>query len=149
MNYESTFICSPELSAEKVEELTSKVTKLVETSKGTVKTVQQLGKKRFAYPISKFREGSYVYMELAGEGDMVGAIENFFKINDSVIRFLTIKVEEKKKDASKPEQAKLEQSKTEQSKPEQAKLEQSKPDQKAKSAVAQGNASEVKNESDN
>ncbi|MDR1942104.1 MAG: 30S ribosomal protein S6 [Endomicrobium sp.] len=102
MNYESTFICSPELPVEKVEELTAKVTKLVETSKGTVKTVQQLGKKRLAYSISKFREGSYVFMELSGEGETVNAIENFFKLNDSVIRYLTVKVEKKKKAAPKP-----------------------------------------------
>lgn len=96
MNYESTFICSPELPVEKVEELTGKVSKIVETSKGTIKTVQQLGKKRLAYPINKFREGSYVYMELSGNGEMVSAMENFFKLNDGVIRFLTIKVEKKK-----------------------------------------------------
>ncbi|MCL1972191.1 MAG: 30S ribosomal protein S6 [Endomicrobia bacterium] len=96
MNYESTFICSPELPVEKVEELTGKVSKIVETSKGTVKTVQQLGKKRLAYPINKFREGSYVYMELSGEGDMISAIENFMKLNDGIIRFLTVKVEKKK-----------------------------------------------------
>jgi len=102
MNYESTFICSPELPTDKVEELTAKVTKLVEGTKGTVKTVQQLGKKRLAYPISKFREGSYVYMELSGSGETVSAIENFLKLNDSVIRFLTVKVEKKKKAAAKP-----------------------------------------------
>ncbi|MCL2145084.1 MAG: 30S ribosomal protein S6 [Endomicrobia bacterium] len=96
MNYESTFICSPELPAEKVEELTGKVSKIIETAKGSVKTVQQLGKKRLAYPINKFREGSYVYMELNGSGEMVSAIENFFKLNDGVIRFLTVKVEKKK-----------------------------------------------------
>ena len=96
MNYETTFICSPEVPAEKVEEITSKVTKLVESSKGSVKTVQQLGKKRLAYPISKFREGSYVYMELSGEGSTISTIENFLKLNDSVIRFLTVKVEKKK-----------------------------------------------------
>lgn len=96
MNYESTFICSPELAPEKVEELTAKVTSLIESSKGTVKSVQQLGKKKLAYPINKFREGSYVYMELSGTGEMVNAIENFFKLNDSVIRYLTVKVEKKK-----------------------------------------------------
>lgn len=96
MNYESTFICSPELNPEKVEELTGKVTKIIESSNGTVKTVQQLGKKRLAYPINKFREGSYVYMELSGEGEMVNAMENFFKLNDGVIRYLTIKIEKKK-----------------------------------------------------
>lgn len=102
MNYESTFICSPELPAEKVEELTGKVSKIIETSNGTIKTVQQLGKKRLAYPINKFREGNYVYMELSGNGEMVSAMENFFKLQDGVIRFLTIKVE-KKKVVAKPE----------------------------------------------
>ena len=101
MNYESTFICSPELAAEKVEELTGKLSKIVESSKGTVKAVQQLGKKRLAYPINKFREGSYVYMELSGDGDMVSAIENFMRLNDGIVRFLTVKVE-KKKNTAKP-----------------------------------------------
>lgn len=96
MNYESTFICSPDLVAEKVEELTGKVIEIIESSKGSVKSVQQLGKKRLAYPINKFREGSYVYMELSGEGEMVNAIENFFKLNDNVIRYLTVKVKKKK-----------------------------------------------------
>ena len=45
MNYESTFICSPELAADKVEEITAKVTQIIENSKGEIKTVQQLGKK--------------------------------------------------------------------------------------------------------
>jgi small subunit ribosomal protein S6 len=102
MNYESTFICSPELPAEKVEELSSKVSKLVETSKGTVKTVQQLGKKKLAYPIEKFREGSYVFMELSGPGEMIPALENFFKVTDGVIRFLTVKIEPKKPVVVKP-----------------------------------------------
>jgi small subunit ribosomal protein S6 len=107
MNYESTFIVSPELPADKVEELTAKAVKTIEAVKGTVKTVQQLGKKKFAYPINKFREGSYVYMKLSGEGSMVGSLESFFKFNDSVIRFLTVKVEKKKvseKSSAQPDQ---------------------------------------------
>jgi small subunit ribosomal protein S6 len=96
MNYESTFIISPEAPAEKVEELTAKAIKIIEDLKGTFKTVQQLGKKRFAYPINKLREGSYVYMEFSGNGETVNALEGFFKVNDLIIRFLTVKVEKKK-----------------------------------------------------
>jgi small subunit ribosomal protein S6 len=108
MNYESTFIVSPVLPTDKVEELTTKVVKTIESAKGTVKTVQQLGKKKLAYPINKFREGSYVYMELRGEGSMVDSLESSFKFNDSVIKFLTVKVEKKKvvtKPVAKPEQS--------------------------------------------
>ncbi|MDR2616787.1 MAG: 30S ribosomal protein S6 [Endomicrobium sp.] len=96
MNYESTFIISPELPVENVEELTAKATKIAESAKGVIKSVQQLGKKRLAYPINKFREGSYVFMELAGTDEMVSALENFFKFNDSVIRFMTVKIEKEK-----------------------------------------------------
>jgi small subunit ribosomal protein S6 len=101
MNYESTFIISPEVAAEKVEELTAKAIKIIEDLKGTFKTAQQLGKKRLAYPINKLREGSYVYMEFSGNGETVNALENFFKFNDLIIRFLTVKVEKKKVVAKK------------------------------------------------
>jgi small subunit ribosomal protein S6 len=100
--YESTFICSPELPTEKIDELVEKVKKVIETSEGKVALIQQLGRKRLAYPIRKFREGSYVYMELTGTGAMIAAVENFFKVNDTVIRYLTVKVEKKKKPVVKP-----------------------------------------------
>ncbi|MDR1952848.1 MAG: 30S ribosomal protein S6 [Elusimicrobiota bacterium] len=97
MNYESTFVCSPDLPAKQVEELTEKVKKIIETTNGSVKTVQQLGRKKLAYTIKKFNEGSYVYMEISGNGEMVNAIETFFKLTDDIIRYLTVKVEKKKK----------------------------------------------------
>jgi small subunit ribosomal protein S6 len=94
--YESTFICSPELPTEKIDELVEKVKKIIETSGGKVALIQQLGRKRLAYPIKKFREGNYVYMELTGPGEMIGAVENLFKVNDTIVRYLTVKVEKKK-----------------------------------------------------
>ncbi|MDR2395989.1 MAG: 30S ribosomal protein S6 [Endomicrobium sp.] len=112
MNYESTFIVCPELPVENVEEITAKVIKLVESAKGVIKSVQQIGKKRLAYSINKFREGSYVFMELTGTGELVSALEKFFKFNDAVIRFMIVKVDKKrvvKKPAKdvKSEEAKL------------------------------------------
>jgi len=94
--FESTFICSPEVPAEKIEELIEKAKKTVETAGGNVVITQQLGRKRLAYPIAKFREGNYVYLELSGPGQMVPILENLFKVNDAVIRYLTVKVEKKK-----------------------------------------------------
>ncbi|MBO7610757.1 MAG: 30S ribosomal protein S6 [Elusimicrobia bacterium] len=97
MSYECTFICSPELDSTKVEEMVSKVSKIIETSGGTIKNLQQLGKKKLAYNIKKFREGNYVYVDFESNGSVVLSLENFFKVNDDVIRFLTVKVEPKKK----------------------------------------------------
>ena len=63
MSYQCTFICSPELDSTKVEEIVSKVSNLIETAGGTIKNLQQLGKKKLAYNINKFREGIYVYVD--------------------------------------------------------------------------------------
>jgi small subunit ribosomal protein S6 len=101
MSYECTFICSPELDSTKVEDLVAKVSKIIEAAEGKIKNLQQLGKKKLAYNIKKFREGNYVYVEFDAKGSVVLSLENFFKVNDDVIRFLTVKVEEKKKKAVK------------------------------------------------
>lgn len=101
MSYECTFICSPELDSTKVEDLVAKVSNLIETDGGTIKNLQQLGKKKLAYDINKFREGIYVYVEFEASGSVILPLENFFKVNDDVIRFLTIKVDTKKKLAKK------------------------------------------------
>lgn len=94
--YESTFICSPEVPTEKIDELVEKAKKTIENANGKVVVTQQLGRKRLAYPIKKFREGSYVYFELSGTGEMIASLENLYKVNDAVIRYLTVKVEKKK-----------------------------------------------------
>ena len=96
LNYESTIICSPEVPPEKVEEIVQKIKKIVETSQGVIGLTQQLGKKRLAYPIKKFKEGTYVYFELTAPGETVSHLENFYRINDAIIRYLTIKVKKKK-----------------------------------------------------
>ena len=105
MSYECTFICSPELDSTKVEEMVAKVSKIIETSGGTIKNLQQLGKKKLAYNIKKFREGNYVYVDFESNGSVVLSLENFFKVNDDVIRFLTVKVEPKKKVVKKAKTA--------------------------------------------
>ncbi len=102
MSYECTFICSPELDSAKLEDISSKVSKIIETADGKIKNIQQLGKKKLAYNIKKFREGNYTYVEFDAAGSVVLSLENFFKVNDDVIRFLTVKVEPKKKVVKKP-----------------------------------------------
>ncbi len=96
ITYESTIICSPELPAEKIDELVEKIKKVVDGSKGQILITQQLGKKRLAYPIKKHREGSYVYFELSGPGETIAALESFFKVNDTIIRYLTVKAGKKR-----------------------------------------------------
>ncbi|MDR2676495.1 MAG: 30S ribosomal protein S6 [Endomicrobium sp.] len=96
MNYESIFIISPDLQAEKIGEIIAKATKNIEISKGVVRAVQQLGKRKLAYIINGFYDGNYIRIEFSGNKETINTLENFFKFNDFVLRFLTIKIENNK-----------------------------------------------------
>jgi small subunit ribosomal protein S6 len=95
-NYESTFICSPELPTEGLQEILDKVKKIVEASGSQITALQQLGMRKLAYPIKKCKEGNYIYMEIAGLGTTVAELENFYKVHDSIIRYLTVQAKVKK-----------------------------------------------------
>ena len=107
-HYETTIIFSPEVPAEKLDELIEKIKKLIENSEGTVVIQEKFGRKKLAYPIKKFQEGFYMYFELSGTGKTIAAVENFCKVNDVIIRYLTIKKVKKAVVPVKSEAAKAE-----------------------------------------
>ncbi|MDR0401530.1 MAG: 30S ribosomal protein S6 [Endomicrobium sp.] len=99
MNYETTFIVSPELSSDEIEVITKKALEVIKTVSngiGVVMSVKRFEKKKLAYIINKFCEGNYVYVDFFGDELIIRELENFFKFNDSIIRFLTVKIKRKK-----------------------------------------------------
>jgi len=117
-HYETTIIFSPDLPAEKLDELMDKVHKIVESSEGKVVILEKLGRKKLAYPIKKFLDGFYVYFELAGTGKTISNVETFCKVTDQIIRYLTVKKAKKavvpvKAEAPKAEAVNTEAPKTE------------------------------------
>lgn len=107
-HYESTIIFSPEVPAEKLDELIEKIKKLVENSEGSVVIQEKFGRKKLAYPIKKFQDGFYMYFEISGTGKTIAAVENFCKVSDQIIRYLTIKKVKKAPAPVKPEAVKAE-----------------------------------------
>jgi len=95
-NYESTVIFMPDLSTEKINELTDKIKKTAEQAGATIKHSENLGKKKLSYKINKVHEGVYFYMELTAPGEVVKALETFYKVHDPILRYLTVKVVKKK-----------------------------------------------------
>ena len=94
-HYEIVFLVHPDQSAQ-VPAMIDRYKSTVEDAGGKIHRLEDWGRRHLAYPIKKFREGSYVYLELSGEGEMVTALENFFKVNDTIIRYLTVKAGKKK-----------------------------------------------------
>lgn len=93
--YETAFLIAPNLPEEETEKLIEKMAGIVTKKKGKKINIDKWGKKRLAYPINKFEEAFYVFLQYEGEASIPLELERNFKQTEAVIRFLTIKLEER------------------------------------------------------
>lgn len=93
--YETTFLIAPTLPEEEAEKLIEKMAGIVTEKKGKMINVDKWGKRRLAYPIEKFEDAVYVFFLYKGDVDIPTELERNFKQTESVIRYLTIKMEER------------------------------------------------------
>ncbi|MBU0952712.1 MAG: 30S ribosomal protein S6 [Elusimicrobia bacterium] len=102
--YETIFICKPDLPSDKVASLTEKVKSIITESTGTINAVNEWGKRRLAYPISGCQEGIYVFFDFTAPSEAVNKVETFYKITEEIIRFISVRKESrmKKKPLRKP-----------------------------------------------
>jgi small subunit ribosomal protein S6 len=99
--YELMYIAVPESTEEEVAALTEGISKSFTEQGGTVLRIDNMGKRRMAYEINKKREGHYVLFELEGTGKEILEVERRMRINDAIIRFVTVRVDEERKTAAK------------------------------------------------
>lgn len=88
--YETTFILEPGLDDARVNEEVNRVTQWIKDLGGEVIDVQRWGKRRLAYEIHKKRDGIYTMVFHQGEGGAVKEIERRLRLNESVLRVLTV-----------------------------------------------------------
>jgi small subunit ribosomal protein S6 len=88
--YETTFILDPGLDEVKVNEEVDKVVQWIKGLGGEVLEVQRWGKKRLAYEIDRRRDGIYTLVLYEGPGETVKELERRFRLNESVLRSLTV-----------------------------------------------------------
>lgn len=93
--YETVFIVDVNLGEENIAAMVEKFKTLIE-SNGTVTNVNEWGKRRLAYPINYKTEGYYVLVNYTAEASVPKEIERNLQISDSILRYLTVKVEEKR-----------------------------------------------------
>ncbi len=95
------FILRPDMPEEDQDKLVSNLESQVQTAGGTVKSVERMGKRRLAYLVRNFQDGIYVLLTLEGEGGMVKEIERRLRVNEPVIKFLTVRIDEEQKRMAK------------------------------------------------
>jgi small subunit ribosomal protein S6 len=99
--YEVMYIVNPETDGEKIEKLNEAVSKLIEKEGGEVVRLDNVGIRTLAYPIQKKTEGHYVLFEVNGSGQEILELERRMRVNDLIMRYITVRVDEDRKAADK------------------------------------------------
>lgn len=108
--YETIYILRSDVDAESAERVQARVSDAIEREHGKVVKVEAWGRRRLAYPVGKHRRGVYVYLKFAGGGGLVAEVERNLKLQDSVVKFMTVQTGEEVDLATlqiDPEEAKL------------------------------------------
>jgi small subunit ribosomal protein S6 len=96
--YETTFIVQPEISDEGCQELLARLDGILERE-GAIRLLHDdQGKRKLAYEIRKFQKGRYVTTCYLDEGAAVAPLERTLRLEESVLRFLTVQVTDRVED---------------------------------------------------
>ncbi len=91
--YECVFIARQDISATQVEGLVSQFSGIIEEGGGKVASSEMWGLRSLAYRIKKNRKGHYVLLNLDAPSPAVQEMERIMRLNEDVIRYLTVRVE--------------------------------------------------------
>jgi small subunit ribosomal protein S6 len=93
-HYEHVFLARQDLAQAQVDALAANATSIIETNGGTVSKTETWGLRSLAYKIAKNRKAHYVMLEFSAPGPVVAELERQTQINEDVIRYMTIKLDE-------------------------------------------------------
>lgn len=88
--YETVVVVDPTGGEGIVEKHQQKVRELIESKGGTVLKVEDWGKRRLAYAIRHKREGHYFLVEFHGPGETVATLDQYYRLQDTILRYLTV-----------------------------------------------------------
>src|SRR5580693_9083178 len=91
--YETTYILRPNTPNEGVSDVNARIKGIIEGMGGKILKVDNWGKRRLAYEVAKERKGIYLYWQYLASPGVVEETERNLRMLDSVIRYLTVKVD--------------------------------------------------------
>ena len=99
--YEVVFVAAPTLTSEELDAFIQHTQTVVEGKGGKVVKVDNWGKKPLAYKIKKFRDAYYVVLTIDGDGSAIAELERRFRVTDTIMRFISVRLDENLKRAEK------------------------------------------------
>jgi small subunit ribosomal protein S6 len=91
--YEHVFLARQDLSQAQVDAIAAGTTEIIEANEGKVLKTETWGLKNLAYKIDRNRKAHFVLLNIEGPGTLVAELERQNRINEDIIRWLTVAVE--------------------------------------------------------
>ncbi|HZT68718.1 MAG TPA: 30S ribosomal protein S6 [Terriglobia bacterium] len=98
--YELMFITRTDVPEEEIDKLIAQMESVVSGAGGKTEKIDKMGRRRLAYRVKKQREGFYVLFAFEGNGDTVREFERRLKVTDAVIKYLTVRVDDRARAAA-------------------------------------------------
>jgi small subunit ribosomal protein S6 len=95
------FIVDPKTGDEDITRLSENLQQIIADQGGTVTKNENMGRRPLAYPIGRVNEGHYILFEVDGSGREIAELERRMRVNDQVIRYMTVRVDEDRRRAEK------------------------------------------------
>jgi small subunit ribosomal protein S6 len=92
--YETIYILRSDVDADTAERVQARVAEVVDREAGKLVKVESWGRRKLSYPVQKQRRGVYVYLKYVGKGALVPELERNLKLQDSVIKYQTVLLDE-------------------------------------------------------
>lgn len=99
--YEVIFIVDPAAADDEVMRLSEGVQKIITGQGGNIVKTEMMGKRQLAYEINHKKDGNYVLLEVEGSGSEIAEVERRMRVNDQILRYMTIRVDEARRRAQK------------------------------------------------
>ena len=99
--YEVMFIVRPDMQDEDVDKLVANLESNANTAGAKIQTTERWGKRKLAYDVRKFSEGNYILMKLDADGKAIHEVERRLRVAEPVIKFITVRTDEKQKKLDK------------------------------------------------
>jgi small subunit ribosomal protein S6 len=103
--YEELFILKPDTVEEEVDGFVEQIQQVITTGKGTVDKTDKWGVRKLAYRVQKYSEGLYVLIQFSCTPDLIKEVERRMRVADQVIKFITVRIDEKQKKIEKRKKA--------------------------------------------
>jgi small subunit ribosomal protein S6 len=95
------FIVDPTADDDEVARLTDSFKQIVTDQGGTITKSETMGRRQLAYEILHKTEGSFWLLEIEGSGHEIAELERRMRVNDRIIRYITVRVDEDRRRAEK------------------------------------------------